>query len=119
MTDLAQAYSRVAGLTFQIESKPRGQSPDPSIADQCSSPANAEATGPEQYRSFSVLSVLGAVALVRPERIVRWHCAGFRAYWPSRSRNPVGRPKVSAELCALIDEMSRANSDWAAARISV
>jgi len=46
--------------------------------------------------------VLGAVALVRSETIVRWRRAGFRAYWRSRSRNPVGRPKVSAELLALI-----------------
>ena len=30
------------------------------------------------YRLFP--SVLGAVAIVRPETIVRWHRAGFRAY---------------------------------------
>jgi hypothetical protein len=41
--------------------------------------------------------------------IIRWHRAGFRAYWRWRSRNPVGRPKVSAELRRLIREMSRAN----------
>ena len=35
-------------------------------------------------------SVLGAVAIVRPETIIRWHRAGFRAYWRWRSRNPVG-----------------------------
>ena len=39
-------------------------------------------------------SVLGAIAIVRPETIIRWHRAGFRAYWRRRSRNPVGRPKV-------------------------
>ena len=48
------------------------------------------------YRWFP--SVLGAIAIVRPETIIRWHRAGFRAYWRWRSRNPVGRPKVSAEL---------------------
>jgi hypothetical protein len=63
------------------------------------------------YRLFP--SVLGAVAIVRPETIVRWHRAGFRAYWRWRSRNPVGRPKVSAELRALIGKMSRANLLWA------
>src|SRR6202047_420194 len=36
-------------------------------------------------------SVLGAVAIVRPETIIRWHRAGFRAYWRWRSRNRVGR----------------------------
>src|SRR5512141_50635 len=54
-------------------------------------------------------SVLGAVAIVRPETIIRWHRAGFPAYWRWRSRNPVGRPRVSAKLRTLIGEMSRAN----------
>jgi hypothetical protein len=26
-------------------------------------------------------SILGAIAIVRPETIIRWHRAGFRAYW--------------------------------------
>ena len=51
------------------------------------------------YRWFP--SVLGAVAIVRPEAIIRWHRSGFRAYWRWRSRNRVGRPKVSAELRTL------------------
>ena len=54
-------------------------------------------------------SVLAAVAIVRPETIILWHPVGFRAYWRWRSRNGVGRPKVSAELRTLIGEMSRAN----------
>ena len=49
-------------------------------------------------------SVLGAVAIVRPETIIRWHRAGFRVYWRWRSRNHVGRPKISAELRTLIGE---------------
>src|SRR3982074_3592849 len=67
------------------------------------------------YRLFP--SVLDAVAIVRPETIIRWHRAGFRAYWRCRSRHPVGRPKVSAELRTLIGEMSRANPLWGAPRI--
>jgi len=67
------------------------------------------------YRRFP--SVLGAIAIVRPETIIRWHRAGFRAYWRWRSRNPVGRPKVSAELRTLIGEMSRANPLWGAPHI--
>ena len=59
------------------------------------------------YRWFP--SVLGAIAIIRPETIIRWHRAGFRAYWRWRSRNHVGRPKVLAELRTLIGEMSRAN----------
>ena len=67
------------------------------------------------YRWFP--STVGALAIVRPETIIRWHRLGFRAYWRWRSRNRVGRPKVSAELRALIREMSRANPLWGAPRI--
>jgi hypothetical protein len=67
------------------------------------------------YRWFP--SVLGAIAIVRPETVVRWHRAGFRAYWRWRSRNRVGRPKVSIELRTLIGEMSCANRLWGAPRI--
>src|SRR5437899_2114168 len=67
------------------------------------------------YRWFS--SVLGAIAIVRPETIIRWHRAGFRAYWRWQSRNRVGRPKISAELRTFIGEMSRANPLWGAPRI--
>jgi len=59
-------------------------------------------------------SVLDAIAIVRPETIIRWHRAGFRAYWRWRSRNHAGRPKVSAELRTLVGEMSRANPLWGA-----
>ena len=62
-------------------------------------------------------SVLGAIAIVRPETIIRWHRAGFRAYWRWRSRNRVGRPKISSELRTLIGEMSRANALWGAPHI--
>ena len=54
-------------------------------------------------------SVLGAIVIVRPETIIRWHRTGFRAYWRWRSRNPVGRPKVSPELHTLIGEICQAN----------
>src|SRR2546427_770632 len=64
------------------------------------------------YRRFP--SVLGAVAIARPETIIRWHRAGFRAYWRWRSRNRVGRPKISVELRTLIGEMSGANPLWGA-----
>jgi len=67
------------------------------------------------YRWFP--SLLGAMAIVRPETIVRWHRAGFRMYWRWRSHNGVGRPKVSAELRKLIGEMGRANPLWGAPHI--
>ena len=67
------------------------------------------------YRWFP--STAGALAIVRPETVIRWHRLGFRAYWRWRSGNRVGRPKVSAELRALIREMSQANPLWGAPRI--
>jgi hypothetical protein len=67
------------------------------------------------YRWFP--SVLGAIAIVRPETIIRWHRAGFRAYWRWRSGNRVGRPRISVELRKLIGEMSRANHLWGAPHI--
>src|SRR3954463_6305874 len=54
-------------------------------------------------------SVLDAVTIVRPETIVRWHRAGFRAFWRWKSRSRVGRPSVPRELRRLIREMSFAN----------
>src|SRR5215470_201406 len=55
------------------------------------------------YRWFP--SVLGAIAILRPETIIRWHRAGLRSYWRGRSRKPVGRPRISAELRNLIGTM--------------
>src|SRR5215204_4317423 len=36
-----------------------------------------------------------ALAIVRPETVVRWHRAGFRSYWQRKSRRRSGRPAVS------------------------
>src|SRR5262245_23560345 len=52
------------------------------------------------YRWFP--SVLKAIAIVRPETLVRWHRAGFRQYWRWKSRSIGGRPKIDAALRALI-----------------
>src|SRR5215472_10904996 len=48
--------------------------------------------------------VLDALVLVKPATVVKWHRQGFRIW---RSRCP-GRPKTSAEIRALIRQMSRA-----------
>jgi hypothetical protein len=44
--------------------------------------------------------VLGAMAIVRPETVLRWHRDGFRAYWSWKSRSRVKRPKVPQEVRA-------------------
>ena len=58
-----------------------------------------------------------ALAIVRPDTVVRWHRAGFRYYWRWKSRPRWGRPGVPAEIQQLIREMSLANPLWGAPRI--
>src|SRR5882672_3545590 len=55
-----------------------------------------------------------ATLLVQPATILRWHRAGFRAFWRRRSR-PSGRPPTSR--AALIREMAARNPRWGAERI--
>ena len=58
-----------------------------------------------------------ALAIIRPETVMRWHRAGFRSYWRWKSRRRPGRPAVSDELRQLIRDMSIANPLWGAPRI--
>jgi hypothetical protein len=58
-----------------------------------------------------------ALAIVRPDTVIRWHRAGFRLYWRWKSRRRSGRPAVSLEIRRLIREMSSANPLWGAPRI--
>jgi hypothetical protein len=64
-----------------------------------------------------VPSVRDALRIVQPETVIRWHRAGFRAYWRWKSRPRGGRPKVSAAMRRLIRAMSLANPLWGAPRI--
>ena len=64
-----------------------------------------------------VPSVLDAVTIVRPETIMRWHRAGFRAFWHWKSRaKRAGRPQAPIEVRQLIRDMSLANPLWGAPR---
>ncbi len=47
-------------------------------------------------------SILDALKIVKPDTVVGWHRAGFRAYWRWKSRRRVGRPRTSAEIRQLI-----------------
>jgi transposase InsO family protein len=58
-----------------------------------------------------------ALAIVRPDTVIRWHRAGFRSYWRWKSRHRCGRPTAPLEIRRLIREMSIANSLWGAPRI--
>src|SRR2546422_8758725 len=64
-------------------------------------------------------SLLGLSRVVQPDTILRWHRAGFRAYWRWKSRGRPGRPRVSRELRELIQRMSKENSLWGAPRRDV
>ena len=59
------------------------------------------------YRWFP--SILEAIMIIRPEALVRWHRAGFRSYWRWKSGSQGGRPKIDADLRALIRRMSVEN----------
>ena len=61
--------------------------------------------------------ILDALAIIRPETIIRLHRRGFRAYWRWKSRSLGGRPKLALEIRLLIREMSEANPLWGAPRI--
>jgi hypothetical protein len=54
-------------------------------------------------------TILNALKMVKPETVVRWHRACFRAYWWWKSRPRGGRPTIPSEICQLIREMSVAN----------
>ena len=58
------------------------------------------------YRWFP--SILQAIAILRPETLVRWHRAGFRRYWRWKSRSPGGRPQIEA-VC--LSEIKLAHTD--------
>ena len=62
-------------------------------------------------------NLLGAVQVVKPETVLHWHRAGFRAFWRWKSKNRAGRPKINRDLRDLIQRMSRENPLWGAPRI--
>jgi hypothetical protein len=64
-----------------------------------------------------VPGVLDALKILKPETVIRWHRAGFRAYWRWKSRPRGGRPKTPLEVRQLIRDMSIANPLWGAPRI--
>jgi transposase InsO family protein len=62
-------------------------------------------------------SLLGAVRVVQPETVLRWHRTGFKMVWRWKSRHRAGRPRIDRGLRDLIRRMSRENPLWGASRI--
>jgi putative transposase len=58
-----------------------------------------------------------ALLIVRPETLLGWHRAGFRALWRRKSRPGPGRPPLPAETVALIRRLAAENPLWGAGRI--
>jgi hypothetical protein len=59
-----------------------------------------------------------ALVIVKPETVIGWHRRGFRLFWTWKvRRGQPGRPRVAAEVRALIRQMSRENPLWGAPRI--
>ena len=61
--------------------------------------------------------LLDLTQVVKPETILRWHRAGFKAFWRWKSRKRAGRPKIDRGLRDLIQRMSKENLLWGASRI--
>jgi putative transposase len=58
----------------------------------------------------------GALAVVQPATMIRWHRAGWRLLWRMKSRP--GRPPIPMELRELIRRMARENVLWGEERIA-
>jgi len=57
-----------------------------------------------------------ALAIVTPQTFTRWHRQGFRLFW--RWKSCPGRPRIPAELQALIRQMAHDNPTWGQERIA-
>ncbi len=57
-----------------------------------------------------------ALVNVTPRTLIGWHRAGFRLFWRWKCRR--GRPRIPAELRALIRQMARDNISWGEERIA-
>ena len=59
-----------------------------------------------------------ALLLVKPETVLRWHCAGFRLFWRWKSKHTKScSSRVDPEVIALIQRMAAENVLWGAERI--
>ena len=59
-----------------------------------------------------------SLLIVQPATVLAWHRQGFQLYWRWKSRtNPIGRPRLDAEIRDLIRRLARDNPTWGRRRI--
>src|SRR5438132_13000150 len=61
--------------------------------------------------------VLDALKIIRPETLLRWQRAGFRAFWRWKSRKSGRRRSIPVDFRCLIRAISVAHPLWRAPRI--
>ena len=109
---------------FSVEGSPCGGELGATPADQRPAADGPKETTLRQHRSVDIRRPVSglstardALAIVQPATVIRWHRAGFRAYWRWKSRARGGRPTVPLEVRRLIRAMSLANPLWGAPRM--
>jgi putative transposase len=58
----------------------------------------------------------GALAVVQPATVIRWHRAGWKLLWRVKSKR--GRPPIRVELRTLMRRMANENRLWGEERIA-
>jgi transposase/transposase InsO family protein len=111
MADWTYFDERIEGVTDEIEALARAD-------EGCQHPTLGSIDRLVFARLYGLApGVLNALAIVRPETVIRWHRAGFRSYWRWRSRPLGGRPRAPPDVRQLIRDISVANPFWGAPRI--
>jgi hypothetical protein len=59
----------------------------------------------------------GALLIIKPDNLLRWHRQGFRLFWRLKSRAISNRSRLPTEVIALVQQMARENQTWGAERI--
>ncbi len=59
----------------------------------------------------------GALVIVRPETVLRWHREGFRLCWQRKSARRSATARIPVETVTLIRRLAAENRLWGAARI--
>ena len=66
--------------------------------------------------ALSLVRLAPGISVCATGTFLRWHRQGFRLYWRWKSRR--GRPRIPAELQALIRQMAQDNPTWGQERIA-